>query len=458
MAQPSKGDRGILQRKGRQGWWVRITHNGREKWYRCDNKSQAKAVYQRLKADIREEKYFPEKFAAKQDLTLRAWLKRCLDGSANRNRVNETLYNRRWSLWFGRQLLTEITTDTLRQHQRRLQLKMRPRPAQAPKTWQPKRMWSDSTINRHFAYLKHAFNLALKDGKVMRNLVAGITFFPEVSKTRFLSDEELTRLRGVMDLKDWQLVALAVETGLRREELFSLRWEHTDIEVGLLTLPMPKGGKTRYVPLSEQAKTILRSFESWARSPWVFPGLVDPMKPMDSRAFLRRAFETALKRAGIVGASWHTLRHTAASRRIMAGVNVLAVKEILGHRNIQTTMRYSHLDPRHLRDAVNLGSLAETVTKTVTDGVREERRNVQPVEYMVRPVGIEPTTLSLEGFPSRSEHLQVIENHHMICATTWHIMPVSAWRMANKWPTETTAPPAASRHDTGRRCLRRACA
>jgi site-specific recombinase XerD len=62
---------------------------------------------------------------------------------------------------------------------------------------------------------------------------------------------------------------------------------------------------------------------------------------MESRAFLRRAFELALRQAGITGASWHSLRHTAASRRIMAGVDLVSVKEILGHRDIQTTLRYA---------------------------------------------------------------------------------------------------------------------
>ncbi|GKS64842.1 integrase [Nitrospira sp.] len=397
MARKHGKDRGITQRKGREGWWVRLYVNGRERWFRCDTKSQAKALYGRLKADIREGTFFPEKFAPRKDISLRVWLTRCLDGSTNRNRINEARYNRRWSLWFGPRGLSEVTATELRQFQRRLQLKMRPQPAQAPKTWQPKRQWSDGTINRHFAYLKHVYNLALKDGKVTRNPVAGVKLFPEVSKTRFLSDEELTRLCGVMDSKDWQFVALAVETALRREELFGLRWEHVDCETGVLTLPMSKGGRTRYVPLSEQAKIILRSFQSWTCSPWVFPGLTDPMKPMDSRAFLRRSFEPALRRAGITGASWHTLRHTAASRRVMAGVDLVSVKEILGHRNIQTTMRYSHLDPRHLRDAVNLGSLRGTVTKTVTGERNTYEASAEPTDCMVRPAGIEPATLSLEG-------------------------------------------------------------
>jgi site-specific recombinase XerD len=82
---------------------------------------------------------------------------------------------------------------------------------------------------------------------------------------------------------------------------------------------------------------------------------------MDNRAFLRRSFEPGLRKAGIVGVCWHSLRHTAASRRVMAGVDLVSVKEILGHRDIQTTLRYAHRDPGHLREAVNRGSLANSL-------------------------------------------------------------------------------------------------
>ena len=146
----------------------------------------------------------------------------------------------------------------------------------------------------------------------------------------------------------------AIETGLRREEQFRLRWGQVDLENGVLT---PKGGKTRHVPLSDEVKAILRSFDSFLQSAWVFPGMRDETQPMDSRAFLRRSFEPGLRKAGIAGVCWHTLRHTAASRRVMAGVDLVAVKEILGHRDIETTLRYAHLAPGHLRDAMNRGSL-----------------------------------------------------------------------------------------------------
>ena len=58
MARKGGVDRGVCQRKGRPGWWVRIYVGGRERWFRCDTKSQAKALYGRLKAEVREGKYF----------------------------------------------------------------------------------------------------------------------------------------------------------------------------------------------------------------------------------------------------------------------------------------------------------------------------------------------------------------------------------------------------------------
>ena len=390
MARKGGTDRGITQRKGREGWWVRLYVSGRERWYKCDTKSQAKALYGRLKADIREGTFFPEKFAPRKDITLRAWILRCLDGSTNRNIENERRYGRRWSLLLGNRLLTQITVDDLRRIQARMRAKLKKNKRQA------QRLWADATINRHFAFLRHVLMLAVKDGKLTQNPVSSLKFFPEVKRTRFLTSEELDRLRGVMIAEAWKLVAFAIETGLRRGEQFQLQWNQVDLENGVLTLPMPKGGRTRHVPLSEEAKGILRSFDSFLRSAWVFPGLKDATQLMDSRAFLRRSYEPGLRQAGITGACWHSLRHTAASRRVMAGVDLVSVKEILGHRDIQTTLRYAHLAPGHLRDAVNRGSLSGTVTKTVTTERREVKESTKVVDLVVRPEGLEPPTLGSE--------------------------------------------------------------
>ncbi|MEO7860485.1 MAG: tyrosine-type recombinase/integrase [Nitrospirales bacterium] len=392
MARKGGQDRGITQRKDRKGWWVRHYANGRQQWFKCDTKSQAKALYGRLKADIREGTFFPEKFAPRKDITLRAWILRCLEGSTNRDIVNERRYGRRWSLLLGKRMLDDVSRKDLRQVQTKMRARLKVHPNNASKEFQSKRRWSDATINRHFAFLRHVLMLAVKDGKLTQNPVSGLKFFPEMKRTRWLAGDELERLRGVMQQSDWKLVAFAIETGLRRGEQFRLRWDQVDLENGVLTLPLPKGGKTRHVPLSEEAKAILRSFDSFLRSAWVFPGVKDVTHPMDSRAFLRRSYEPGLRQAGITGSCWHSLRHTAASRRIMAGVDLVSVKEILGHRDIQTTLRYAHLAPGHLRDAVNRGSLIGTVTKTVTTQEREGEEEMKPFDLMVRPEGIEPPT------------------------------------------------------------------
>ena len=87
----------------------------------------------------------------------------------------------------------------------------------------------------------------------------------------------------------------------------------------------------------------------------------DPLDPLEHRNPYRVAeqFKRVLRRAGILDASWHTLRHTGASRRLMAGVDIVTVSKILGHTTIQTTMRYAHLVKSHVEDAINRGSLEE---------------------------------------------------------------------------------------------------
>ena len=147
-----------------------------------------------------------------------------------------------------------------------------------------------TTINRRFAFLRHVLALAVKDQHLSRNPVSGITFFPETKRTRYFSDDELTKLHSHMEIAEWGIVAFAIETGLRREEQFSLRWDQVCMESSLITLPMPKGGKTRYVPLSEGSKSILRSLESFLASPWVFPSPQNPLRSRNAQSFVNKHF------------------------------------------------------------------------------------------------------------------------------------------------------------------------
>jgi len=363
----AKNHRGVSQRRDKKGWWCTIIVNGRKKLYCCDSRSQAVALHGRLRAQIREGTYFPEQCNRSKDVTLRAWIARCLEGSSNPGTVNDRRYGRRWRLYLGKRLLSQLTTEDLRRAQTRMRAKIKPQ-----KKGQPSgRQWSDATINRHFAFLRHVLSLAVKDGKLDRNPMAGVIFFPEAKRTRFLNDAELTSLEKIMAPTHWKLVAFAIETGLRREDQFTLQWNQVDLENDVLNLPLPKGGTTRHVPLTEGAKAILQSLDSLLL-PWVFPSPVDPSKPSNPDSFVNHIYTPALRKAGIAGACWHTLRHTAASRRIMAGVDLYTVKEFLGHRDIQTTLRYAHLSPSHLKAAVNRGSLFGSDTTSDTNPKHNE--------------------------------------------------------------------------------------
>ena len=375
MARKDGRDRGILEKPVGSGkWWVRLSVNGRERMFRATNKTQAKALYGRLKADIREGKYFPEQFQKTKAVTLRMAITRHLAGSTNRSLDAEKLFGKFWIAMWGNRLLTDISAGDCRQAQSQLKADGR---------------WKPATINRYFAFLRHVLMLAVKDGQLPRNPVSSVKFFPEAHRVRFFTDEELRSLHGLIDPENWKVVAFALETGLRRAEQFQLRWEHISFDSHMLTIPLPKGGKTRHVPLSHEAVKTLRTLDTFLKSPWVFAGIRKPLQPMDSRAFLRRVYEPALRKAGIQDASWHTLRHTTASRLVMAGVPLPTVKEILGHRDLQTTLRYAHLSPGHIQTAIEKGSLAHlrfgTGSKTGSALKMEESGRTQVVDTIGAP-------------------------------------------------------------------------
>ncbi len=344
MARTGGKDRGIVEKPEGSGvWWVRLYVNGREKWFRADNKSQVKALYARVKVEEREKRYFPEKFDRTKSVTLRAWLKRCLEGITSPGLRNMHHYGKFWSKLLGQHLLTEISGDELRHIQGRMVAK---------KTRSP------HTINRYFAALRRFLNLAIAEGFLSHNPVKGVKFFPEpVGRLRYLTDAEIAQLREALSPEHWSAVAFSLETGLRLSEQFHARWDCVNSEQGILTIPLSKSGKTRHVILSEAAQSILRNLSTWAYSPYLFPSPLNAGQPLQGRNFVVKVYEPALNQAGIQGATWHTLRHTFASRAVMAGVDIRTVQELMGHSTITMTMRYTHLSPTHLRTAVNKASL-----------------------------------------------------------------------------------------------------
>ncbi|MFC1890284.1 tyrosine-type recombinase/integrase [Thermodesulfobacteriota bacterium] len=225
---------------------------------------------------------------------------------------------------------------------------------------------AQATVNRYMALLKSVFNKAIEWGKCKDNPVQRLKQFKETHRVRYLTTEEEETLQSAFPPEYWPWVEVAFNTGMRRSEQFGLRWENVNFHSKTITIPMAmaKGGEMRHIPMNDRVADILRNLPSRMKSQWVFMGSNED-KPMDARNFYQRVFMSALKKAKIEDFRWHDLRHTFASRLVMAGVDIRTVQELMGHKTITITMKYSHLTPGHRMEAVQ--RLIQKPTDTTTD-------------------------------------------------------------------------------------------
>jgi integrase len=204
----------------------------------------------------------------------------------------------------------------------------------------------------------------VKNGKVERKPVKVIRLQKENNcLLRWLTDEEQIRLFDVLPTEYKPRVILALHTGLRRMELFSLQWSALNFEQRLITVKESKSGETRVIPMNDTAYETLRRIPRKIYSSYVFPGKLPDLHVTDAP----KSWERFLDKAGILDFKWHDLRHTFASQVVMADVDLYNVKKLLGHHDIKMTERLAHLAPGYLKDAVNLLSIPSAqVTPKVT--------------------------------------------------------------------------------------------
>ena len=201
-----------------------------------------------------------------------------------------------------------------------------------------------STINRKLATLSKMLNYA--DECVQLRHKPKIHRQREPSgRTRFVTVEEETAIMetldqwGQNDLKDSVIVLL--DTGLRRSELG--RIEGADVFDGLIHLWKTKNGDARSIPMTARVKEVLARRKLSYPSSKLFP---------KKATTLSNNWNSVRYHLGFEDMPLHTFRHTTASRLIQRGVGVATVKEWMGHRTISVTMRYAHLSPKNLMQAV----------------------------------------------------------------------------------------------------------
>ena len=124
--------------------------------------------------------------------------------------------------------------------------------------------------------------------------------------------------------------------------------------------------------MNDTVRELLRALPSRLKSDWVFPSDTG-RTPLDGQNFVNRVFLKALRKARVEDFSWHCLRHTFASRLVMAGVDLRTVQELLGHKTLAMTLRYSHLSPGHQLDAVRRLNAAGDASRSDTATDTEKR-------------------------------------------------------------------------------------
>lgn len=230
---------------------------------------------------------------------------------------------------------------------------------------------ADSTVNRELALLKRMFNLAITwDLFLGLNPVRKVKFFREVNTgIRVLSPQEEEKLlqNAIPYLQD--LIRFALNTGLRIGEIFSLRWSNVDLQKGILTVFASKTQTIREIPMNSETRKVLEAWWLSKKNEGVF------YNPQTGKPFvdLKGGFALACQKAGIVDVTWHTLRHTFASRLVNSGVDIVTVKELLGHSSISVTMRYAHTNIDSKRTAVEkLEGFGDNLV-TVRPNMRQSR-------------------------------------------------------------------------------------
>ncbi len=207
-----------------------------------------------------------------------------------------------------------------------------------------------ATVNKELACLKCMFNKAISWGKFNDNPVRKVKLLKEDNKRiRYLEREEIRRLIDSCALHLRPIVIVAVFTGMRKSEILGLKWQNIDIERGIVYLLETKNGERREVIINDTVKRTLIAVPKNPASPYVF--CEEDGRPY---ANVRKSFDTALKKCGIINFHFHDLRHTFASQLVMSGVDLKTVQELLGHKSIEMTMRYSHLSPSHKKRAVEI--------------------------------------------------------------------------------------------------------
>jgi integrase len=242
-----------------------------------------------------------------------------------------------WQSRFASHALVHLTPELIGSERQRL--------LETPTLKNKKR--TPSTINRYTASLSLLFSYAMKQLHwISENPCASLIKLKEnPGRDRILTPEEINRLlTACRDSKStylYPIVLIAITTGARQGEILNLEWRHVDFDNKLAYLKETKNGRPRSISLSDP---VLKELKKLHQTRQPLKSLVFASKTAFGRVDIKKAWQTALRIAGIEKCRAHDMRHTFATLAAAQGASNLELATAMGHRTLQMLQRYTHLD------------------------------------------------------------------------------------------------------------------
>ncbi|MCH8014476.1 MAG: site-specific integrase [Candidatus Dadabacteria bacterium] len=159
----------------------------------------------------------------------------------------------------------------------------------------------------------------------------------------FANKEEFKKLYASASTELKSILITAYTTGMRLGEILNLKWEDVDLKEEYILVRDSKNYESRTISIHPTLKETLSHLKTISESDFTFEG----------RKTIKRAWQKALRLSGIAHCRFHDLRHTFASNLVMNGVDIVTVAELMGHKDLSMTKRYSHPSPQHKKQAIN---------------------------------------------------------------------------------------------------------
>jgi len=221
------------------------------------------------------------------------------------------------------------------------------------RAWRLSKGNSKATVNRYIALLKRMLNLAIEENYLEQNPARRIKFYSEKDnmRTRTITKDEEIRLLDNSAEHLRSIIVVALNTGMRLSEILNLHWDRVNLKTRLIKVDRTKSGKVRYIPINDTLYCELWAIKNQnGQSSYLF------ISPSSGKQLttIKTAFNAACRRAGITGLRFHDLRHSFATRLVEKGVDLITVKELLGHSSVKITERYTHSYGEQKEKAVEL--------------------------------------------------------------------------------------------------------